>query len=96
MKLGLSTPLNWDVVSKNLSAEGVVSLTNDFSGSLVDGTAAVLGYSKESGKYAGSSAFISALDNQGVVYNVIEPKITLRNNRIGKVINGADTTYSSQ
>tara|TARA_R110001583_G_scaffold45251_1_gene142748 strand:- start:10037 stop:11557 length:1521 start_codon:yes stop_codon:yes gene_type:complete len=92
-EVGSEYSLNWEVVSKNLSAEGVVSLTNDISGNLVDGTAAVLGYSKERGKYAGSSAFISALDNQGVVYNVIEPKITLRNNRIGKVINGADTTY---
>jgi type IVB pilus formation R64 PilN family outer membrane protein len=85
--------LNWDLISTNLSEAGVVSLSTDFSGSLMDGTAAVLGYSKSSGKYAGSSAFVDALDEQGIVYNVIEPKVTLRNNRIGKVIDGSDTTY---
>lgn len=92
-EIGDEYSLNWDVVSESLSAAGVVSLTNNFGGTLLDGTAAVLGYSRSSGKYAGSSALIAALDKQGVVYNVIEPKVTLRNNRIGKVISGSDTTY---
>ncbi len=81
------TSLNLDLVNQSTGGSLVTTLA---SGAIPDGAQLLrgtLGATKTAGKWAGSSMFIDALKEQGVVSVVTEPKITTINNQVGQVKN---------
>lgn len=92
--IGDEFALNWDAVVEDLGSSGVASLATGFQSSILNSsTPSVFTYTKNEGKYAGSQAIVEALKSRGVLLNVIEPSVTLMNNKVGQVFDGSDRAY---
>lgn len=92
---GYSQSVNWDIIKQDLSGQGVINFGTEF-GSVFDNTIpAVLGYTKESGKYAGSSALLSALNKYGVTTRQIKRSLRGKVNRIAVQRKGKDTAFAA-
>ena len=90
---GTERGLNWSAIADDLVGSGTIDYATNFSASLLDGAASTFTFTQDGGKMDGSQAIINALDEQGVTYYSIQPKVNLRNNRPSKVIDGDDYTY---
>lgn len=83
----------WDVFKQDLAAGGVFSFA---AGSALntENVPAMLGYTQESGKYAGSSIFLNVLDKNGIDYKVNSKSLLLANNYPGTSVIGGDVVFA--
>jgi type IVB pilus formation R64 PilN family outer membrane protein len=89
--------VNWNVIKSELRSDGVLGLTTAFNTLLEDDLApTILGYTRESGKYAGSQVLINALDRYGVVSNIKKRRVVSLNNQVSKLIKGDELGYLAQ
>lgn len=89
--------INWNVVKQDLATGGVFGLQSAFN-SLVESNLppTVLGYSQESGKYAGSQVLLNILDKYGAVSEQKKRRIVGLNNQVSKVDIGGMFGYLAQ
>ncbi|MCS6271899.1 hypothetical protein G3489_19680 [Shewanella baltica] len=86
--------INWNVIKQDLASGGVFGLQTSFNNLIQDDLApTILGYSKTTGKYAGSKVLINVLDKYGVVSNVSNKRIVSLNNQVSKIVKGGETGY---
>ncbi|RUO38788.1 hypothetical protein CWE13_03920 [Aliidiomarina shirensis] len=84
--------IDWDLIYQMTSGSGVVNLLSG-SGNQFSNGASGLGYQRQGGPMAGSSALISALNQQGVVEVSNHPRLVTLNNQISKIILEDNVTY---
>jgi type IVB pilus formation R64 PilN family outer membrane protein len=88
---GDTRAINWDVIKQNLAAGGVLTASSAFESLTRDNLApSVLGWTQETGKYAGSSALISALNSYGVTTKTVTKRVIGLNNQVSKIQNGGE------
>lgn len=85
--------LSAEAFKQDLATGGVFSFAAG-SGVNADNVPAMLGYTQESGKYAGSSVFLNVLDKNGVDYEVNSKTILLANNFPGSAVVGGDVAFA--
>lgn len=89
--------INWQVVKQELSAGGVFGLQTAFNTLVQDDLApAILGYTQETGKYAGSQVLVNILDKYGVVSKVKHRRVVSLNNQVSKIVEGGEIGYLAQ
>lgn len=89
--------VNWKVVKQDLASSGVLGFKTAFTSLIQDDLApAILGYSKTSGKYAGSEVLINVLDKYGAVSSSKKKRVVSLNNQVSKIINGNEIGYLQQ
>lgn len=91
-----SKALDWSVIKQGLNATGAISLTTSFADLAGDTAPTVLEYSRESGKYAGSSALFRVLDKNGVSYRVTRKRAISMNNYPSSIVYGDDTAFAEE
>lgn len=88
---GENRALNWDVIKQDLASGGIINFSSAFSSLSNDNLApSVLGWTQETGKYAGSSALINALNTYGVQTRTTSRRITGLNNQVTRIQNGGE------
>lgn len=80
--------IDWDLVYQTASGSGIVNMLSG-TANLAEG----IGYQRQSGPMAGSSALIQALSQQGVVEVSSHPRLVTLNNQISKIILEDNVTY---
>lgn len=89
--------INWSVVKQDLATGGVFGLQTAFDTLLENDLApAILGYSQETGKYAGSQVLINVLDQYGAVSTVKSRRVVSLNNQVTKLSQGGEFGYLAQ
>ena len=89
--------INWNVVKQDLSTAGAFGLKSAFNTLIQDDLApTLLGYTQETGKYAGSKLLINVLDKYGVVSDVKNRRIVSLNNQVSKLVKGGELGYLAQ
>lgn len=89
--------INWNVIKQDLATGGVFGLKTAFN-TLVDNDLAptLLGYSQETGKYAGSQVLLNVLDQYGAVTTVKNRRVVSLNNQVTKLSQGGELAYLAQ
>lgn len=89
--------INWNVIKQDLAAGGAFGLKSAFNTLIQNDLApTLLGYTQETGKYAGSQVLINVLDKYGVVSDVKNRRIVSLNNQVSKVVKGGELAYLAQ
>lgn len=85
--------VSWEVLKQDLATGGVFSFAAG-GGLNTENVPAMLGFTQESGKYAGSSVFLNVLDKNGVDYEVNSKTLLLANNFPGSAVVGGDVAFA--
>ena len=89
--------VNWNAVKRDLATGGVFGFKSAFDSLIQDDLApTLLGYTQETGKYAGSNVLINVLDKYGVVSDIKNRRIVSLNNQVSKVVKGGELAYLAQ
>lgn len=89
--------INWNVIKQDLATGGVFGLKSTFN-SLVQNDLAptILGYSQNTGKYAGSEVLVNILEKYGAVTTVKNRRVVSLNNQVTKLSKGGERAYLAQ
>jgi type IVB pilus formation R64 PilN family outer membrane protein len=91
---GALANINWNLVKQSLDSSTVVEVGTNFASSLLSGgSPMLLGWEKTTGQYAGSNVIVEALEEQGTVRTVMEPRVVGLNNQIAKIDVGGEEGY---
>lgn len=89
--------INWSLVKQDLATGGVFGMQTAFNTLLDNDLApAILGYSQETGKYAGSQVLINVLDQYGAVSTLKSRRVVSLNNQVTKLSQGDEFGYLAQ
>ncbi len=89
--------VNWQLVKQDLVAGGVLALQTAFNTLLQDDLApTILGFTQQTGKYAGSQFLINALEQHGVVTSIKHRRLVSLNNQVSKLVEGDEIGYLAQ
>lgn len=89
--------VNWGVVKQDLATGGVFGLQTAFTSLMQDDLApTILGFTQETGKYAGSKVLLNVLDKYGVVTDVKSRRVVSLNNQVSKLVKGGELGYLAQ
>lgn len=89
--------VNWSLIKNEISGSGVLGFSTAFRTLVEDDLApTILGFTKQTGKYAGSQILLNALERYGVVTSVKKRRITGLNNQVAKLIKGGELGYLAQ
>jgi type IVB pilus formation R64 PilN family outer membrane protein len=91
---GADATINWQAIRQEMSGTSLVEASTNFASSLLSGSSPLLlGYEKTAGSMAGSQVLIEALEKQGTVRTVMEPRAIGLNNQISKIDVGGEEGY---
>ncbi len=94
---GSQRGINWSVIKQDLATGGVFGLQSAFDTLNTNELApTILGYSQETGKYAGSQVLLNILDKHGVVSSVKHRRVVSLNNQVSKLVEGGEIGYLAQ
>ena len=86
--------IDWDLVYQTASGSSIVNFATGLTESLQGGvTGAQLGLERQTGRFSGSQALITALSQQGVVEVSSHPRVVSLNNQIAKIVLEDNATY---
>ena len=91
---GALANINWNLVKQSLDGSTIVEAGTNFASSLLSGgSPMLLGWGKTKGAYAGANVIVEALEEQGTVRTVMEPRVVGLNNQIAKLDVGGEEGY---